>query len=118
MARFFGYVGFARTEQTDYQEHPGVWEPVITEKPYYGDTLRNTRRWDQNGRSTNDDLVINNTISIVADTFAERNKGAMKYVRWNGDCWTITSIELQRPRIIITIGGLYNGPEGRSPSYS
>lgn len=111
MARFFGPVGFIRTEETDPVEHPGVWEPVATEYEYYGDVIRNTHRWDQNGGSSNDNLILNNTISIVADSFAYENIGAMKYVKWLGECWRITNIEIQRPRLILTIGGLYNGPE-------
>jgi hypothetical protein len=111
MARFFGKVGFIRTEETDPENHPGAWRPIITEREYYGDMIRNTHRWDQNGNSTNDNLVLNNTISIVADSFAEENAGAMKYVRLYGERWKITNIEQQRPRLLLTVGGLYNGPE-------
>lgn len=111
MARFYGTIGFIRTMETDPENRPGIWEPVLTERNYYGDVMRNSRRWDQNGNSANDNLVINNTISIVADTYAEKNMGAMKFVEWHGERWIITSIEFQRPRIILTIGGLYNGPE-------
>lgn len=111
MARFYGMVGFIRTEMPDPVNRPGIWEPVATERTYYGDVMRNSRRWDQNSNGTNENLVLNNTISIVSDDYANANIGAMQYVRWRGDCWKITSIELQRPRIILTIGGLYNGPE-------
>lgn len=114
MARFFGTVGFIRTEETDYENHPGVWEPIVTEREYYGDVMRNTRRWDQNSGSSNDNLVINNTISIIADSYAYGHIGAMKFVRWQGECWKITNIEIQRPRLILTIGGLYNEPESES----
>lgn len=111
MARFHGVVGFIRTIEYDPINHPSVWKEVATEREYYGDVMRNTRRWDQNGNGTNENLVINNTISIVADSFANENIGAMKYVKWHGDLWNITNIEIQRPRIILTIGGLYNGPD-------
>lgn len=111
MGRFYGVIGFVKTEETDPEEHPGVWEPILTERAYYGDTIRNTHRWDQNGNGVNDNLVLNNTISIVADSYANRNMGAMKYVRWRGERWQITNIEVQRPRLILTIGGLYNGPD-------
>lgn len=109
MARFHGAVGFIRTEESDPVNHPGVWKEVPTERMYYGDVLKNTRRWDQNGNGTNENLVINNTISIIADKYANANIGAMRYVRWNGDLWKVTNVEIQRPRIILTIGGLYNG---------
>ena len=111
MARFHGAVGFIHTVETDPENHPSVWEEVATERNYYGDVMRNTRRWDPNGNGTNSNLVINNTISIVADSYADRNLGAMRYVKWHGDLWNITNIEVQRPRIILTIGGLYNGPD-------
>ena len=84
---------------------------MITEREYYGDIIRNSRRWDQNSGGVNDNLVMNHTISIVADDYANRNLGAMKYVRWRGDRWQISTIEIQRPRIILTLGGVYNGPE-------
>ena len=112
MARFSGTIGFLRTEETDPENHPGVWKEILTERRYYGDVLSNSRRWDQNGGySLNDNLVINNRISVVADRFANANTGAMKFVRWLGDTWEITNVEIQYPRIILTIGGQYHEPE-------
>jgi len=110
MARFSGTVGFLKTEETDPENHPGVYTEVLRERRYYGDVLSNSRRWDQN-ENFNDNLVINNRISIVADTFAKENLGAMKFVRWLGDVWKITNAEIQHPRIILTIGGQYHEPE-------
>lgn len=110
MARFSGTIGFLRTVETDPDEHPGVYREVITERPYYGDVLSNSRRWDQNG-NFNDNLVVNNRISVVADPFARTNLGAMKFVRWLGDTWKISNAEIQYPRIILTIGGQYHEPE-------
>ena len=112
MARFSGTIGFLKTVETDPENHPGVWNEVLTERRYYGDVLSNSRRWDQNGSSSlNDNLVINNRISVVADTFARANLGAMKFVRWLGDTWEITNAEIQYPRVILTIGGQYHEPE-------
>lgn len=110
MARFHGNVGFIRTIEYDPINHPSVWKEVSTERTYYGDVLKNTRRWENTSRGSNENLVINNTISIIADSFANENMGAMRYVRFKGDLWEITNVEIQRPRIILTIGGLYNGP--------
>lgn len=110
MARFSGMIGFLRTEETDPENHPGAYNEVLKEKRYFGDVLSNSRRWDQNG-NFNEDLAINNRISVVADTFAKANLGAMRYVRWLGDTWKITNVEIQYPRIIITIGGQYHEPE-------
>ena len=106
MARFFGKIGYVEesTETT-----PGVWEEQVTERDYYGDVLRNARRLEP-GESVNDNLRINNTISVVADAYATLNFFAMRYVRWMGTPWKITNVEVQSPRLILTIGEVYHGP--------
>lgn len=104
MAKFYGVIGYAETVETA----PGVWTEVITEHNYSGDVIRNTRRWET-GEHLNDDLIINNILSIVADPFAYQNFYAMRYIKWMGASWKITSVEVQRPRLILTIGGIYNG---------
>lgn len=105
MARFYGVVGYVLTEETV----PGVWEEVVTERSYYGDVIKNTSRW-QTTEHLNDDITVNNQISIVADPFAYNNFYNMKFVKWMGAAWKITNVEVQRPRLILTIGGVYNAP--------
>ena len=105
MAKFFGKIGFTKTEETA----PGVYREVTTERDYRGDVLRNTRKWE-NGEHLNDDLNVNNQISIVADAYANENFFAMRYISWMGASWKITNVEVQRPRLILTIGGVYNKP--------
>lgn len=105
MAKFFGKIGFTKTEETA----PGVYREVTTERDYCGDVLRNTRKWE-NGEHLNDDLNVNNQISIVADAYANENFFAMRYISWMGAYWKITNVEVQRPRLILTIGGVYNKP--------
>ena len=114
--KFCGIVGYCETvEETGDRE--GNWIPdKITERKYFGDVLRNTRRWDNNSDSTNDDLNVNNSFSIVADAYAYNHFFAMKYVKWMGSCWKITNVEVQRPRLILTVGGVYNGPTATTPS--
>lgn len=104
MAKFYGPIGYAETTETT----PGVWEESITERNYSGDVVKDTRRW-QAGDNLNDNLTINNIISVVADPFAYQNFHVMRYVKWMGASWKITSVDVQRPRIILTIGGVYNG---------
>ena len=82
---------------------------MTTERDYRGDVLRNTRKWE-NGEHLNDDLNVNNQISIVADAYANENFFAMRYISWMGAYWKITNVEVQRPRLILTIGGVYNKP--------
>ena len=105
MAKFYGVVGYAETAETS----PGVWSEVVTEKNYYGDVLKDSRRW-QAGESLNDNLVVSNRISIVADPFAYQNFHAMRYIKWMGAFWKISEVDVQRPRLILTLGGVYNGP--------
>lgn len=103
MAKFYGSVGYIVTSETA----PGVWTENVTERKYFGDILKLTRRW-QAGENLNDDLTINNLISIIADPFAYQNFHAMRYIEWMGAFWKITNVEVQRPRLILTIGGVYN----------
>ena len=104
MAKFYGVIGYAVTSETA----PGVWTETITERNYYGDVIRNTRRLE-GGENLNDNVTVNNTISIVADPFAYSHFHTMRYVTWMGASWKIINVEVQRPRLLLTIGGVYNG---------
>lgn len=106
MAKFFGKVGYGVSEETA----PGVWSDVITEVQYYGDILRNTRQ-ESNGAKINDDLTVSNSISIVADPFAVQNFFAIRYVEWMGSLWNVSDVEVQIPRLLLRLGGVYNGPK-------
>lgn len=103
MAKFYGKIGFMETTETS----PGVWEEKITERYYYGDVMRNMRRWD-NSSYENDDLKINNEISIVSDPYAVQNFHAIRYVEWMDALWKVTSVDVQYPRLTLSIGGVYN----------
>lgn len=111
MAKFYGVIGYAETSETQR----GVWTEVITERNYSGDVMKISRRW-QAGESLNDDLTVNNEISIVADPFAYQNFHWMRYIHWMGANWKITKIDVQRPRLILSIGGVYNGETGPTTS--
>ena len=104
MAKFYGVIGYVETVESE----PGVWEEKVTERNYYGDLIRNTRRL-QSSNQVNDDINIANDISIVADPFAYQNFHSMRYVEFMGAKWKITNIEVQYPRLILTVGGVYNG---------
>jgi hypothetical protein len=105
MARFFGAVGYGETVEVT----SGRWDDVITEVEYYGDVIRNSRTL-QEGDKVNDDISLDNSISIVADAYANEHIFAMRYVRWAGTLWKISNVEVQRPRLILRLGGVYNGP--------
>jgi hypothetical protein len=87
-----------------------VWKDVITEYHYYGDVIRNSRQL-RDGLKVNDDLSVGNSISIVADAYAYEHFFAMRYVEWQGALWLVSNVEVQTPRLILTLGGVYNGPK-------
>lgn len=106
MAKWYGVIGYAES----VQQTPGNWVDEITERKYSGDVIRNSSRWSTTSDSTNDDLNINNQISIIADQFAYQNFHTMKYVEFMGVKWKIASVDAsQRPRLILMLGGVYNG---------
>jgi hypothetical protein len=105
MARFFGRVGYGET----VENAPGVWVESIVEHSYYGDVIRNTRELHQ-GQTLNSDLSVQNSISILADAYANDHFFAIRYVEWAGVLWTITSVEVQSPRLLLRLGEVYNGP--------
>jgi hypothetical protein len=107
MARFHGEVGYGQSKETS--PGSGVWVNEIEEFPYFGDVVRNTRKLES-GESLNDDITVANSISIVADQYAIDHFFNIKYVRWTGVLWTVTTVEVRSPRLILSLGGVYNGP--------
>lgn len=105
--RFSGKVGYG--ESVEDPEAPGKWVPTITERTYYGDVTRATRQLNA-GDKVNSDISVQNSISIVADPFAIDNFMNIKYVEWAGKLWTVTDVEVRSPRLILSLGSVYNGP--------
>lgn len=104
MAKFFGAIGYVVTSETK----PGVYEEQIIEREYFGDVNRNIRKLE-NSEYLNDDINVSNEISIVSDPFANENFYSMRYAEFMGTKWKITSVEVKYPRLILTLGGVYNG---------
>ena len=107
MAKWYGRVGYVETVETE----PGAYEPVVTERPYFGDLLKNVSKWVTNANSTNDNLNVANQISIVADPYAYQHFSSIRYVEFMGAMWDVISAEPQYPRLILSIGGAYDGPQ-------
>lgn len=105
MARFYGKIGFAVMEET----RPGIFEEVYKEQSYKGDILKSSRRWEPT-EHLNDDLSINNDISVVADSFMKSHFGAMRYVYWMDQCFEIVSatVDTERHRVTLSLGGPFN----------
>lgn len=104
MARFYGKVGYGE----DVDKGNGVHETVITEKNYSGDVVRNFRRY-QEGEKVNNDLTTSTLISIVSDSYANNHFFAIRYVEWAGTLWEVTSVDQESPRLLLQLGGKYNG---------
>ena len=103
MAKFYGNVGFAETVETS----PSVWTERIVDRPYFGDVIRRTRRLESSG-DVNGNVHITNQISIVADPYANQNLFAIRYVEFMGTKWQVSDVDIQYPRLVLTIGGVYN----------
>jgi hypothetical protein len=110
MARFFGRIGYGETVETT----PGVWVDQVVEYSYYGDVIRNSRELRE-GENLNRDLSVQNSITIVADEYANEHFFDIRYVEWMGSLWTISSVEVQRPRLLLRLGEVYNGPTPAAP---
>ena len=102
MARYYGNIGFA----TQVESRPGVWEDVIEERPYKGDVLHSGRRWE-NSDDINDDVVLTNRFSVISDVYLCSHIPALRYLEYLGTKFKITSVELERPRVTISVGGVY-----------
>ena len=108
MAKWYGTIGYAET--VEQPENSGIWVETITERSYYGDVIRNSRRLESAGQ-VNDNVFVSNQISIVADPFANQNFHAMRYAEFMGTKWKITNVEVQYPRLLLTLGVKYNAEQ-------
>lgn len=102
--KFYGNVGFAFQEETA----PDVYQDTVTKRPYRGDVVRRRRKWN-GGENLTDEFDLDNEISIVADDYIRKHLSIIRFVEWMDCAWEVKSAEVQFPRIILTIGGVYNG---------
>lgn len=107
MAKWYGKIGYA---EGTVETTPGIWEEAIIERSYYGDIIRDTSKY-QNSSSINGEVDIANRLSIVADPYAMQNFHAMRYVEFMGVKRLVTTVEVQYPRLLLSIGGIYNVAE-------
>lgn len=106
MAKYYGEIGYGELVETA----PGVWTEQITRRQYYGELIRNTRRL-QSADQLNDNINISNELSILADPYANEHFHSMRYAELMGAKWKITNVEVKYPRLILTLGGLWNGEQ-------
>lgn len=105
MSKFHGKIGYGQEVETT----PGVYEMQFVERSYFGDVVRNARRMED-GEGLNENINVDNSFSIMADAYAYDHFFDMKYIQWMGALWAIKTVEVKRPRLVIRVGGLYNGP--------
>lgn len=103
MAKYYGKIGFG----SQVEVAPGVWKDRIKERSVYGDILQNYVR-NENSQNLNENLNISNRFSIVSDTYVLENLNSIKYLTYLGVKWKVSSIDVQYPRLILTVGGVYN----------
>ena len=104
MSKFYGPVGFAESVETS----PSVWTDRIIERNYYGEILKDTRKTTSSD-GVNDNIVISNNISIIADIYARDHSDRIRYVEFMGTKWKVSSVDVQYPRLTLILGGVYNG---------
>ena len=106
--KYCGEIGFIWTEEEPVDS--GIWVEQKVTRKYYGDVIRNNYR-NQNTSQINDDVEISNQLSILADSFAYMNLPRIRYAEFMGVKWKVTTVDIQRPRLILTLGGVYNGEQ-------
>lgn len=106
MPKFCDVIGYGEAQEVA----PGVWKDVIVERRLFGDVIRSSLRLQESSEKLNSDITVNVSISVVADAYATNHIFAIRYVKWAGARWTVSFVDVQFPRLIMTLGGLYNGP--------
>lgn len=104
MSKYYGSIGYVSTIETS----PGVYEEIVTTRNYSGEVYRLSSSVSGSD-SVNDSFNLNNQLSILADPYAYQNFHAIRFVNWLGSNWKVTSVEVQFPRLVLSLGGLYNG---------
>lgn len=106
MAKFYGIVGFF----DEYESSDGIWEEQFLERIYTGDIIKNSRQWSAS-ESINDNFRVNNIVSIISDDYALENLFAIRYVKWMGVAWRVTTVDVELPRLNLTLGEVFNGDQ-------
>lgn len=108
MAKFYDKIGFGKS--VEEPAGSGIWKDQIFEHSYFGDVIRNTRNL-VSGEKLNEDISVSNSISVMVDPYALDHFMEIRYIRWAGTLWTVTNVEVKSPRLILSLGGVYNGPK-------
>lgn len=104
MNRWYGKVGYVETAEV----RPGVWQEQEAVHEYYGEFIKKSSKFKVSS-DANDDRDISVELSIVADPYLDQHFSSIRYVEFNGVKWKVNTVEPQRPRLILSLGGVYNG---------
>lgn len=110
MRRFVGKVGYA----ANVNRGAGIYVEEFTARVYMGDVIRNEVQVS-NGEKINDDISTGTSISIVADGFALNHFKTIRYAEWAGETFKVEGVTLNHPRLVLRLGGVYNGPKAPVP---
>lgn len=86
---------------------PGVWKMQPEEVTHRAKLLTYNKDYDS-GEEVNDDLKLRNRYEIVMKD-KKLDYQDMRYVIVKGTKWKVSALEFLEVRIIITLGGVYNG---------
>lgn len=107
MGKFKGIIGFVKTEEVPGR--PSVYREVVTEKECFAEVIRNVKRWQGVADKLNDDVTVDVQISILFNPYIQENFSYIRFIEWMGAAWKVNSVEPSYPRVILSIGGIYNG---------
>jgi hypothetical protein len=104
MNRYSGVIGIRRPP---VEVEPGIFEDVIEEVAITGSIYRRPARWAI-GETAQDTLQMNQVISVVAPENIQNSLDGIVYATYQGRRWAVRSIEYNRPRLELSLGGTYN----------
>ena len=104
MNKWYGNVGYVETVEVQ----PGIWDELETVRPYYGEFVKKSSKFRVSGE-VNDDRDVSVELSIVADPYSDLHFHSIRYAEFGGVKWKVNTVEPRRPRLILSLGGEYNG---------
>lgn len=103
--KYHGKIGYADQVETA----PGVFEDLITERPYIGDVKQRTEVLTL-GDTVIPQYSTRTSVSVLSDGVLKVNYSNIRYVEYSGVKWTISSAVVEWPRLTLYIGEEYHGP--------
>ena len=104
--------------QVEDPQHPGVFSDSMKEIPVTGLLLREGQYPNRSVEGTATNVALQNRISIVMDSRIEKHIFNIRWATFEGVKFAVTSIEVKRPRIVLTLGGVYNESTGEAQATS